>query len=383
MPYGPPNWISPKKVEKLCNEYVETYGDNKTSKILRAQHQLIVAYRAIRLKRDEDKKIEAPRTFAMPYLERADALLNSFNEEDRSPIWYISRLRLLSLQQLEDPTTLRAIRERYPTNAAVFKCWAFIQSPNIEEIEEEIKARHLDEVTASILYARAITELALDSRGQQAAIESEVSWDKLNTGLRAIYEKYPCDYNYDVYRFFACWQNDKELAKELFQNGPERPISFLWSTSEFPFEDWKQWATGKTTFPLVETNKEMIGVWRITDAFKKYPIMEEGYYERYPTYYIYHPDNMLQIIRVKDGGMNYKTRAWEIIEPGHLKITKTKHHPIGQSWSQTVFSDCENMVNQHLAAPYGTTYLNYQGTIETQLPEIEKAYYQLNNKPEE
>ena len=48
------------------------------------------------------------------------------------------------------------------------------------------------------------------------------------------------------------------------------------------------------------------------------------------------------------------------------------------SWSQTMFIDGETLVVQYTGAPYGTTYLVYEGTVEEVLSGANENFFQLN-----
>jgi len=58
-----------------------------------------------------------------------------------------------------------------------------------------------------------------------------------------------------------------------------------------------------------------------------------------------------------------------------MRITRIKNR---SSWSQTMFTDGETLVVQHLGAPYGTTYLVYEGTVEEVLSGANENFFQLN-----
>jgi len=224
------------------------------------------------------------------------------------------------------------------------------------------------------LYAQVITTLLENHFRNQEPFFKLVDWDRHMNGLLLLSERHPTDYNYDVYRYFACYQNNKELAKILFEEGPERPLTYLWSSSEFPFEDWRAWATGQPTFPKLERDEDLFGVWKVVDAFGRYPSKPKNY-ESKPVYYAYDSDHGLQIVGMYPGGMNHRTRTWEIISPGHLKYKNLYN---GTSSSQTVFTDGTTMIVQSLGAPNRTTYLTYEGTIDEVLPSINATFFEQN-----
>lgn len=295
--------------------------------------------------------------------------------EERDSLWYMQKGKVLFHQDENLEGWISMVRKEYPRHPNLLLALTEENNMTMEMIEDEIARRGLDTESADILYAQLLVVLWGQSRSNQERHEPDVDWERHMNGLRTRFQIYPSDYNYDVYRFFACFTEDKELARQLFEEGPVRPQTYLWSNSEFPFEDWKAWATGKHTFPKLENDQTLIGVWKQIDRYSIYPERSEDYYRKWPVYYVYDQEHKLRIIGKYKGGMNHRTRDWEIVGPGHVRITNLTNE---RTWSQTMFCDGEALAVQHLARPYGTSYFEYVGSVEDALPELVETYYEHN-----
>jgi hypothetical protein len=375
IPFGPPHWEKPQKVKRLCDQYFEKYGDTPDYRGLKIDYLLLVTYRANRLGLDGDTRLEDRNAFKAPYIEEANKLLEAVPWGERNSLWYLQKGRVLFFQGNDLTEWISSVRKLHPEHQHLLLALIYETKMDLKAIEFEIAQRDLSSESSNMLYARMITSLLQNRRANQQVFLDNADWERHMDGLERLYEKYPTDYNYDVYRYFACLLEEKELAKKLFEEGPDRPSTYLWTSSEFPFEDWKAWATGKVTFPKLEKDQDLFGVWKEVESFEIYPKSSEEDHLKWPVYYIYDREHKLQIIGAYAGGMNHKGRSWEIKGAGYVKITNLSNR---QSWSQTMFTNCETLIVQHLASPYATTYFEYIGTVEEALPEIEEIYYELN-----
>lgn len=374
IPLGPPRWEKPVKAKRLCDQYLETFGDTPEYRSLKVQYLILVTYRAVRLGLDGQNELENRDDFIVPHLENASRLLGETPPQERDSLWYLQKGWVLRLKDSDLTEWIVNVREAYPEHPELLIALSYEEGLDVPAIEAEISKRSLTGESADILYAQVITTLLEHHFRNQESFSASVNWDRHMNGLLLLSERHPTDYNYDVYRYFACYLNNKELASILFEEGPERPLTYLWRSSEFPFEDWRAWATGQPTFPKLERDEDLFGVWKVVDAFGSYPSKPENY-DAKPTYHAYDSGNGLQIIGMYPGGMNHRTRTWEIISPGHLKYNNLYN---GTSSSQTIFTDGSTMIVQSLGAPYGTTYLTYEGTIEEVLPGINATFFELN-----
>lgn len=377
LPKGGPSKTDPAKVRRLCDEYKEVYGETPDYNRLKVNYLLMVIGRANFYGLDGNRKLDDRGAFVAPLIKEADQMLDAFALDERDSLWYMQKGKVLFLQDENIEEWISGVRKNYPKHPNLLL--ALIEENNMTEemIEAEIASRGLDIESADILYAQVFTVLwgQGPSRSKQERYAPDVDWERLMNGIWERYQAYPTDYNYDVYRFFACYIEDKDLARKLFEEGPDRPQTYLWSSSDFPFEDWKAWATGENTFPKLEQEKMLFGVWKQVDRYSIYPERSHEYYRRRPTYYIFDEEHKLQIIGKYRGGMNHKTRDWEIVSPGHVRITNLTND---RTWSETMFCDGKALVVQLLARPYGTSYYEYVGTVEEALPKINETYHELN-----
>jgi len=95
------------------------------------------------------------------------------------------------------------------------------------------------------LYARIVWSQSWIAKGKRMFTEEHVPWPKLKAGFEAMIKNHPESWwNLNNYCQYACWANDKETARQLFEKLDGHWHAAVWNTS-INFNRSKLWASEK------------------------------------------------------------------------------------------------------------------------------------------